>query len=219
MLLLHRQCRVWSILNALNPLYLDHCPRNCNRRPKQNKQYKELLQLLPEPSNPVTPPSHPLEISSPLTLPGSDLHRSTSDSDNTATDSSSHLCPISLPTQPTFSKPSFVHKPHTIPSPFLNESSYQFSKSLTSYFHTTFTLKQDLNLNPIGLSEAKPNIQMSPSTTSANDVNAKEKSLSETTKYKSTVEVLLANGSNFNKWHRNLNWVIHLCLDHIVELI
>ncbi|KNZ50807.1 hypothetical protein VP01_4228g1 [Puccinia sorghi] len=131
--------------NFYSPLHLLLLHRQC-----RNKQYKELLQLPPEPSNPVTPPSHPLEISSPLTLPGSDLHRSTSDSDNTATDSSSHLCPISLPTQPTFSKPSFVHKPHTIPSPFLNESSYQFSKSLTSYFHTTFTLKQDLNLNPIG---------------------------------------------------------------------
>ncbi|KNZ55271.1 uncharacterized protein VP01_2723g1, partial [Puccinia sorghi] len=75
-----------------------------------------------------------------------------------------------------------------IPSPFLNKKSYQFSKSLTSYFDVTAQFSSQTKPASSPTSDIKPFTPMLSASAPTAEFNAKGKFLSKPSKYKSAVE-------------------------------
>ncbi|KAI7959139.1 hypothetical protein MJO28_002930 [Puccinia striiformis f. sp. tritici] len=99
----------------------------------------------------------------------------------------------SLTSTPDFSPDPIFERP---PSPFLSKLSHIFSEFLGR--HPILTTNTPSMSTPINTSEPTP----------------KSKFLQQPSLYKSDVDPLLADGSNFNKWQRGLTRVIHLTLGH-----
>ncbi|PLW20207.1 hypothetical protein PCANC_09856 [Puccinia coronata f. sp. avenae] len=97
------------------------------------------------------------------------------------------------------------------PSPFI------FARDvncLIDQFHLDQTSPDPSQKPILSMSSNNHQEQEIPEAPNSHGVTHRNKFLSEPVKYESSVEVLLADGSNFNKWKRNLNRVVGLCLGH-----
>ncbi|EHS64176.1 uncharacterized protein PGTG_22086 [Puccinia graminis f. sp. tritici CRL 75-36-700-3] len=91
------------------------------------------------------------------------------------------------------------------PSPFLSPLSYIFSQYLTRQPPTTH----------LPIRQTSPFDQPHPmSTSTASEITPRAKFLQQPSVYKSDVEPLAADGSNFDKWKRGLTRIILLTLGH-----
>ncbi|KNZ53194.1 hypothetical protein VP01_3310g2, partial [Puccinia sorghi] len=123
---------------------------------------------------------------------------SNSNSSPTIQDSSFCLCPIQISSH--YTKDTKKPQPNPFPSPFINKSSYFYSKFLTNYL-SKLPLQDSLVDNKTHIPPMEP-------ANHSTETSAKAKFLCKPIKYKLAMEPLLADGSNLNKWKRDLNMVI-----------